>query len=642
MDRRDFIKLGAPMGAVPFLFNGMLVKAFNSTSWLPPEICEEVLSRIVVLIQMRGGNDGANTIIPISQYDLYANLRPDIRIRQNDFIPLDNTLASEDQIGLHPAMTGFKELYDRGDLNVIQSVAYTQPNLSHFKSTDLWLTGGDGTSPNYNLPSGWMARYLNYAYPDLAGNPSTAMPDPLGIQIGQRKPSLGFHSEEEHGTAINLAGQDPNGFFTLLNELGGIPPENIPSTEYGDQVQYVVDVIENANVYAERLADVFNAGNNSVTYPGTYLGNQLKTVAKLIDGGCKSKVYLVDISGFDTHVNQTEVGDSTIGEHANLLAQLSDAVLAFQDDLTALGYQDKVLTVTFSEFGRKAIQNDNNGTDHGNLAPMFVIGTSAKAGVTGTNIDFSTIDGQGRFLDPMQHDYRQVFTTVIQDWLGVDDDGIAVTRFQEYADQKLPIIDDASVVPEECYFSSVLPVELVFFRAEPENNERVSLTWRTSSETDSDYFEVLRSIDGINFEVLERQPAAGNSTSIINYYGMDYDPFPGTSFYQLKQVDLDGTEHFFNIERVDLFEEAKLKVYPNPVVYKVFFAVSSPEDGEATIQVYSIGGRLIAQQQQAVVAGFNKLEMVVSSFPAGNYIVQLELRSSLGKVTRLEEKLVKT
>lgn len=642
MDRRDFLKASAPLGAVPFLFNGMMVNAFNSTTWLPPEICEQVRSRIVVLIQMRGGNDGANTIIPINQYDTYANLRPDIRIREADYINLDTTLANEDQIGLHPSLTGFKELYDRGDMNVIQSVAYDQPNLSHFKSTDLWLTGGDGLSANFNIPDGWMARYLNYVYPDLAGNPTPNNPDPLGIQIGQRKPSLGFHSEEEHTTAINLAGQDPNGFFTLLSELGGIPAANIPDSEFGEQMQYVIDVVENANVYAERLSDVFSAGNNSVTYPNSYLGNQLKTVAKLIDGGCTTKVYLVDISGFDTHVEQIEEGSSTTGRHSELLNEMSEAILAFQNDLEALSHQDKVLTVTFSEFGRKAIQNDNLGTDHGNLAPMFVFGKPAKGGVTGTNIDFSNVDPDtGRFLQAMQHDYRQTFTTVIQDWLGVDDEGINVTRFSDFKDSKLDIIEDESVVPVECYFSNILPVELAFFNAIPENNTRVKLTWRTTSETNSDYFEIFRSQDGINFEPLFKVPAAGTSVTTIDYQEYDSNPFSGTSFYQLRQIDIDGTVNFFNIQKVDIYVSAKVKLYPNPAVYQVFIAITAPKDGLANLELYSLNGRLIARVQESIIAGFNKLELKVSTYPAGTYILRGIITGNGGEKMKVEEKLIK-
>jgi len=641
MKRRDFIKI-APLTTAPFLLNGVSIKALNQLPELPPG-CDEVKDRVLVLIQMRGGNDGVNTIIPLNQFDRYVELRNDIHIPEADLINLDSGLALEDQVGLHPSMTGFKDLYDQGRLNIVQGVSYTNTNFSHFKATDLWLTGGDGTPENNLKSSGWMARYLSYTYPGGAGNPTNQMPDPLGIQIGQRKPSLGYHSEVEHGISINLAGQDPNGFYNVLNEVGGLPPENIPDGIYGDQIQFVVDEKANAEVYAERLSNVFDAGSNTGTYPSTYLGNQLKTVAKLLSGGCKTKVFLVDITGFDTHVDQVEAGNVTVGRHADLLGQMADAVSAFQNDLVSQSLDDKVLTVTFSEFGRKAAQNDNVGTDHGNFAPMFIIGSGVNPGILGTNMNLDNVDeGNGRFFPTeQQHDYRQVYTTALQDWLGIDSPGLEVVEFEDYETQKVDIINGDDKVPAECYFSSILPVELIFFNAQARDNSFVHLTWATATETNSAYFEIERSSDALSFRTIERIGAAGNSNVRIDYETFDHDPLPGVSYYRLKQVDLDGTIHYFNIEQVEIAGVFKVALYPNPVKYKAYLSITTDSKGSAELSLHSIDGRRIWSTVEDVEIGFTKLEIEVNQLPAGAYILQGRMKDEMDRLFTISEKLIK-
>ncbi|MEM9921691.1 MAG: hypothetical protein AAF990_26545, partial [Bacteroidota bacterium] len=252
MKRRNFLKIATPAVLSPFVLNGYAVQTFANLDMLA---CEGISERVLVLIQLGGGNDGVNTIVPINQYDTYRQLRPNIGLSNsgsNAFIPLDNTLALEDQVGLHPSMTGIKDLYDSGLVNVVQGVSYDNHNRSHFKSTDLWLSGGDGTSPNFNHTTGWTGRYLDYTYPGMAGNPTDLMPDPLGIQLGDSKPSLGFHTAGEHAAAINLSGQDLEGFFSVVSELGGLAPTNIPNTEFGNEIEYIMNIQNSVSNYAER------------------------------------------------------------------------------------------------------------------------------------------------------------------------------------------------------------------------------------------------------------------------------------------------------------------------------------------------------------------------------------------------------
>ena len=217
------------MGLLPFELKAML-KSVDLTS------CD-VSNRKLVLINLAGGNDGLNTIIPINEYDTYANLRPTLKIADsgaNPYITLDNTLADNQLIGLHPALTGFKSLYDQGKMRILQSVGYPSQNKSHFASTDLYSTGNDGNSWDNGNDSGWIGRFMEMYYANELSDTY-----PLGVQIGSNKTSLGFHGEEEHGLAINISGQDPSGFYSELNGLGGTPPSNIPNSDYGQEIQYL-------------------------------------------------------------------------------------------------------------------------------------------------------------------------------------------------------------------------------------------------------------------------------------------------------------------------------------------------------------------------------------------------------------------
>ena len=439
MERRKFIKISALSSASTLLLNGRKVSAFSKTALLNQIPASVVEGRSLVLIQLLGGNDGLNTLIPLNQYDDYASLRPTIKLKNtgiNAAVNLDGTLPLEDQMLLHPALKGFKTLYDEGKLNVINSVGYPSITKSHFAGRALWLNGGDGTPENANKTSGWMARFIHsgYNYNDFS--------DPLGIQLGSKKPSLGFHSEHEHKADVNLTGQDVSGYYSVISNIGNPEPENIPNSEFGDNLEFIAQTEAATNSYSQRISEVFDIGSNSaVVYPDYDLADQLKTVARMIKGGSKTKIFLVTANGYDTHADQVASdGNTHLGRHSELLTELGDSVKAFHDDLEAMGVDEKVVSATFTEFGRKPLENGNYGSDHGNLGPMFVIGSTVNAGVTGTNINLSSVikhfdEGQ------MQHDYRQVFTTLITDFLGASSDVVNATEFSDFdGDQKLDLI----------------------------------------------------------------------------------------------------------------------------------------------------------------------------------------------------------
>jgi len=459
MNRRHFLKnFSATAAVTPFAVNGFSMRPFANSHILNVlNSCEEVADRVLILIQLKGGNDGLNTLVPLDQYPDYAKLRETIKIPDSGpakYLNLDTTLPLKDQIGLHPVLSSLKELYDKGWANIVQGVGYENIDQSHFKGADIWLSGGDNSLEKYNIHTGWPGRALNAMYPKVKGAPIPEMLYPLGIQIGDPNPSLGFHTDTEHRNSINLSGQDPEGFYSLIQTIGGAPLATIPNSEYGTELAYIMGVEKAVDLYSQYISEAFKAGTNAIsTYPQSSFAFQLKTIARLIKGGCKTKVYLCSMGGFDTHGRQIAAeGQITLGDHANRLQQLMDSVKTFLNDLNAMGLGEKVMACTFSEFGRCAKENGSLGTDHGTLAPMFIFGKSAAAGVRGTNVNLKNLTSDNQ-LQGQQFDYRQVFTSILQDWLGASNYVLEQTMFDGFA--KIPVVGAPHVVSPDCYVGSV-------------------------------------------------------------------------------------------------------------------------------------------------------------------------------------------
>lgn len=450
MKRRDFIKLSATasaIGLLPIELKAMLPNLDLSDC--------DFTHRRLILINLSGGNDGLNTIVPLNQYTEYANLRPDIKIPEtglNQYIQLDTTLPSNQSIGLNPGLTGFKSMYDSGKMRVIQSVGYPSQNKSHFASNDLYMTGNDGNSWGNGNNSGWIGRFMEKHYEDLLSEDY-----PLAIQIGSAKSSLGFHGLVEHGMSLNLTGQDASGFYSVLSGFSGQTINSFPNSDYGEELSYIMDTDLLANQYSANISNAFNTGNNTITYPNTDIGNQFKTVAKLISGGLESKIYMVKLGGFDTHNNLVEPGEDINGRHYTLMKKLDEAVSAFFSDLESQDLDDNVVGVTYSEFGRKAKQNGNHGTDHGEIAPMFLFGKAINPGVSGTNPDLSeAIDDNNYQIETVQFDYRETFATILQQFLGGKDETIDDAFYNHTSNSSFinamqnDFIKDTYKVPEDC------------------------------------------------------------------------------------------------------------------------------------------------------------------------------------------------
>jgi uncharacterized protein (DUF1501 family) len=537
MRRRNFIKLTSTASALSLLPTEVfaLFKSAGMTT------CPDSSSKKIVLIQLAGANDGLNTIVPINQYDTYATLRPNIKLNNvgttNGIINLDSTLALKDQVGLHPSLTGFKSLYDKGFMRIIQGVGYPSQDKSHFKSTDLWLTGGDGTIANNNLDSGWTGRFLESFYTEFLNSNF-----PLGIQLGSSDNSLGFHGEVEHGMSLNISGQDLSGFYSVVNGLGGQPPANIPDSEYGGLIQYIINNDASTNSYAQTISSSFNSGSNSLTYPNTSLSNQLKTVARFISGGLQTKVYLVKVGGFDTHDMQVAANNTThLGNHATLLTQISEAINTFITDLNNQNKANDVVAVTFSEFGRKAGENASLGTDHGEIAPMFVFGSAINPGISGTNINLlEAVLANNYQVKTVQHDNRRVFSTILQDWFGASNQTLDLTFYNQttntgFSNNKIAdLIKTQNIVNSTCYTDKLLSVnefknayEVVVYP-----NPTSELITINSPNNNDIYSVSIYSIDG-KFIGKYKNPLSGSQLS-INVENLS------TGFYNLKIETANG------------------------------------------------------------------------------------------------------
>jgi uncharacterized protein (DUF1501 family) len=484
MKRREFISQLPFLSAIPFSLGGVPFQILSNSKH--PVFREKKYGdakTVLIILQMHGGNDGLNTVIPVSNYDQYYNARPNLAIPDKfgprAFIKLDSTLPEKAQVGLHPDMTGLKELYDMGKMCLIEGVSYPNSNGSHFRGRDIQFMGG-GADDYYN--SGWIGRYIqaeleeeNYEYPDDFVNDPTNFryKDPLALEFGNEV-SLVFHQDERIPASISI--DDPESFFDLvsndptnlpgyeeeelrLQRERGLPPDTLQGSNYYKELTWILGLEERSNPYADRLIEAYNkGGKSSVNYPRTYplvapagsrnnpIAGQMEIIARLIGGGLETRVFLVRVGGFDTHANQVEKYDSTLGGHAALLYHISATIKAFQEDLKRRNVEHRVLTTTTTEFGRRIYSNFSFGSDHGEAAPMFLFGNLVKPGVLGDNM-LENVTPWGNIA--MQYDYRKIYASILEKWMGmkkeVIDTKVFPSDFMDKDDEALPIISEGAI-----------------------------------------------------------------------------------------------------------------------------------------------------------------------------------------------------
>ncbi len=393
--RRSFLSsLGIGALGSGLMLGGIPVNAMARTKFLN-RLMSADNNRVLILIQLGGGNDGLNTIIPFEN-DVYYQKRPTIAISKNESIELS------DEIGMHPALGSLQPMWGNGNMAVFNNVGYEDPNRSHARATDIWTSASES---NEMVGTGWAGRFLVEDNPDFIANPPEF---PLGVRIGGS--STLFQSEFGNlGVTFGGASQ----FAQFLEQGGFYNEEDVPENDFGRSLSFARKVANSSFKYLESIQEAADNAQNLVEYPNSGLANSLSVVARLIRGGLQTKVFLVSKGGFDTHNNQ----GSTEGGHANLLRDIADSVQAFYADLESDEIQDRALTMTFSEFGRTLDENSSAGTDHGSSAPVMIFGP-VNGGVYGEHADLENLDRSG---DPVYElDYRNIYSSILNSWFGIE------------------------------------------------------------------------------------------------------------------------------------------------------------------------------------------------------------------------------
>lgn len=413
--RREFLQTGAMGAALSWTVPAFLAQTFSALGTQSGGVTGKD-GTILVVLQMAGGNDGLNTIVPFTN-DHYHKARPRIGLKG------DTVLKINDTLGFNPSLEAFKALYDAGELSVIQGVGYPNPNRSHFRSTEIWATASD--SERFEK-YGWLGRYFDNACsgadPIYAVNIGRQAPQafaarrPLGVSFDNPQsyrylnPDRPGPGETDTGgetmSKLNRREFDDEMEFASGSSIGGIAGTTVIK---GSPLEFLERTAMDAEVSSEKIRAISSKVQNKATYPNAQIGASLKLVAQLIGGGMPTRVYFVSQGGYDTHTNQ-------LTSQAKLHQDLAQSVKAFVDDLKAQGNFERVALMTFSEFGRRVGENASGGTDHGSASVMFMVGSKVKAGLQGAYPSLAAADLRNG--DPVfTTDFRSVYAGLLEGWL---------------------------------------------------------------------------------------------------------------------------------------------------------------------------------------------------------------------------------
>ncbi|MGD9854084.1 MAG: DUF1501 domain-containing protein [Planctomycetaceae bacterium] len=399
LSRRQFVRRAVAAPAV--LSFGVMTPRFLLRAAEQPETRRQ--DRVLVVIQLSGGNDGLNTVVPYADDD-YRRSRPTLAI------PARNVLKVNDEWGLHPALRGFAALLEANQLAIVQGVGYPDPNRSHFESMDIWHTCRRKFE---SRSDGWLGQCLEQLQ-------RTRPQDVPALHLGREQQPVALASRALRVPSVKSLEE-----FRLNVAAGdeAAAVRDLASRER-DQPSGLLDFVQSSTSVAvnvsERLQETARSTTATGDYPQTDLGQKLQTIARLIDSGLDTRVYYMAVDGFDTHSQQSAA-------HAGLLKQVGDAVAAFTKDVGEQGHAERLLTVCFSEFGRRVAENASEGTDHGTAAPMFLAGSHVQAGFIGPHPSLSDLDaGDLRF----HTDFRQVYAAILEDWLGCASEPILGGEFR--------------------------------------------------------------------------------------------------------------------------------------------------------------------------------------------------------------------
>lgn len=398
--RRDFIARGLGFAAASLTIPTWLDRSVLGANSVAAD------GRILVVLQLSGGNDGLNTVVPYSSDD-YHRARPELRLKA------DKVLKINGEIGLHPSLAALKGLYDDGHAAIIQGAGYPNPNRSHFRSMEIWHTCSDSDKfEKY----GWIGRYFDN---ECKGSDSPAS----GVAFGSETPQA-FNNQG--GRGITFA--SPESFRwqpsardkSAEAEMAAYRALNSVSA---DKADFLTRTAMNAQVTSGRVREIAASYKAKADYPQNPLAANLRHIAGMIAGGLGSRIYYAQLGGFDTHTGQLD-------RHARLMDHVAGSIAAFYNDLKAQGLADRVLLMTFSEFGRRVTENASAGTDHGVAGPIFIVGGCVKPGLYGRYPSLTDLDQGDLKADT---DFRQVYATVLENWLGAKSAPILGRQFEKLA-----------------------------------------------------------------------------------------------------------------------------------------------------------------------------------------------------------------
>jgi uncharacterized protein (DUF1501 family) len=401
--RREFLK---QFGAASLVSLGAMPPRFLARAAAATEAAKD--ERILVLVQLAGGNDGLNTVVPFG-YDEYYKARPGIAIGK------DSVLKLNAELGLHPAMDGFKKLFDEGWLSVVQGVGYPNPDRSHFRSMDIWQSA---KPEKEDVSSGWLGRALDSTVEQHVGKvPGLAFgTDKLPLSLVASKINVPTVRDVK-GYQLQLGPGSESSQKAHRQALDRIASREAPT---GSDLDFLRRTARTAWSSAEKLRQISASYKPATPYPGNALGQKLRTVAEIISGDLGTRMFFVNLDGFDTHSQQANA-------HQALLAELSSAISAFMGDLKGHGLADRVLVATFSEFGRRVAENGSLGTDHGAASQMFVVSPKCTGGVIGAHPSLTDLDdGDLKF----HTDFRSVYATLLDRWLNIPSEPVLGGAFR--------------------------------------------------------------------------------------------------------------------------------------------------------------------------------------------------------------------
>lgn len=407
-NRRRFLQ--SSLGASALVSLGWDAPSFLVKAARAAETSAKPSDNVLVVVQLSGGNDGLNTVVPYAD-EAYAANRVALRVGNDQVRKIDANL------GFHPSLEGYSQALEAGRLAIVQGVGYPNPDRSHFRSMDIWHSARAET---VDVSDGWLGRAI----------------DQVGNAAGQDVPALHLGASELPVALISRGTPVPSieslESFRLRDDAGALPLSSLrPLADSArpaaappganDLLDFLRKSTLNAYASSEQVRQALAESPSAAKYPESGLAKKLRNIAQLIDAGLSTSIYYISLDGFDTHANQAEA-------HAALLTELAAASQAFLDDLQARGHLDRVLMLTFSEFGRRVHENASQGTDHGTSAPVFLAGGRVKSGPHGAHPSLTDLDGEG---DMKFHtDFRRVYATILDLWLRCSSETVLAGKYE--------------------------------------------------------------------------------------------------------------------------------------------------------------------------------------------------------------------